>query len=57
VDDRVASRAAARRGVETPPLSAYRLRPARRGGLLFGYGGVSPRQIRDGVRALAGMSY
>jgi GntR family transcriptional regulator/MocR family aminotransferase len=56
VDDRAASAAAAGCGVETPPLSAYRVRPSRRGGLLLGYGGVSPRQIRDGVRALAGIS-
>jgi GntR family transcriptional regulator/MocR family aminotransferase len=53
VDDRAASRAAAAAGVEVPPLSVYRVRPSRRGGLLMGYGGVNPRQIRDGVRALA----
>jgi GntR family transcriptional regulator/MocR family aminotransferase len=56
VDDRKASEAAATCGVEAPPISAYRFRPSRRGGLLLGYGGVSPRQIRDGVRALAGIS-
>jgi GntR family transcriptional regulator/MocR family aminotransferase len=53
VDDRAASRAAADAGVEVPPLSTYRVRPSRRGGLLIGYGGVNPRQIRDGVRELA----
>jgi GntR family transcriptional regulator/MocR family aminotransferase len=52
VDDREASAAAAAAGVEAPPVSAYRLRPSRRGGLLLGYGGITPRQIRDGVRAL-----
>jgi GntR family transcriptional regulator/MocR family aminotransferase len=55
VSDRTASQAAADRGVEAPPLSDYRIRPSRRGGLLLGYGGVNPRQIRDGVRALAGL--
>jgi GntR family transcriptional regulator/MocR family aminotransferase len=56
VDDRMASAAAAGCGVEAPPISAYRVRPSRRGGLLLGYGGVSPRLIRDGVRALAGIA-
>jgi GntR family transcriptional regulator/MocR family aminotransferase len=55
-DDRAVSGAAAGIGIETPPLSAYRVRPSRRSGLLLGYGGVNPRQIRDGVRALAGVA-
>jgi len=51
--DRQVSASAARLGVEAPPLSAYRVRASRRGGLVLGYGGVNPRQIRDGVRTLA----
>jgi GntR family transcriptional regulator/MocR family aminotransferase len=53
VDDRAAASAAAAVGVEAPPVSAYRVRASRHGGLMLGYGGVQPRQIRDGVRALA----
>jgi GntR family transcriptional regulator/MocR family aminotransferase len=53
VDDREASRRAGVLGVEVPPLSAYRLKPGGRGGLLLGYAATPPRQIRDGVRRLA----
>jgi GntR family transcriptional regulator/MocR family aminotransferase len=52
-DDREASRAAARAGVEAPPLSAYGLDGRCPAGLLLGYAGLEPRQIRDGVRRLA----
>jgi GntR family transcriptional regulator/MocR family aminotransferase len=53
VDDRVVSAAAALAGIEAPPLSAYYLGDCPRGGLLLGYGGSTPRQIREGVRRLA----
>jgi GntR family transcriptional regulator/MocR family aminotransferase len=52
VDDRQAFKAAARAGIEAPPLSSYSLEPCRRGGLLLGYAGSDVRQIRDGVRRL-----
>jgi GntR family transcriptional regulator/MocR family aminotransferase len=54
VDDRVAARAAAEAGVTTAPLSAYRMGAPGRGGLLLGYAAFPPRDIRDGVRRLAG---
>ena len=51
-EDRTASRAAAQAGVETPPLSSYRIEHSDRGGLLLGYAGWDARQIHDGVRRL-----
>jgi GntR family transcriptional regulator / MocR family aminotransferase len=53
VDDRVASRRAAARGVDAPPLSAYAIGPLARGGLLLGYAAVDEREIREGVERLA----
>ena len=53
-DDRAASQAAARVGVEAPALSSYYLTRPSQGGLLLGYAGWEPRQIRDAVRRLAG---
>jgi GntR family transcriptional regulator/MocR family aminotransferase len=52
-DDRAAARAAAAAGVEAPPLSTYRLRPSRRGGLLLGYAAYPPPALREGVERLA----
>jgi GntR family transcriptional regulator/MocR family aminotransferase len=52
-DDRQASQAAARAGVEVPPLSHYCVERRRRGGLLLGYAGSEPRQIREAVRRLS----
>jgi GntR family transcriptional regulator / MocR family aminotransferase len=52
-DDRAASTAAAARSVEAAALSAFRMRPTGPGGLLLGYAGLSPREIRDGVDRLA----
>jgi GntR family transcriptional regulator/MocR family aminotransferase len=51
-DDRQASLAAARVGVEAPPLSRYCVEPPKRGGLVLGYAGSDPRQTRDAVRKL-----
>ena len=44
---------AARQGVEIAGVSPYRLSPAGRGGLIFGYSNLSERQIADGVTRLA----
>lgn len=53
VDDRAVAAAAARRGVEAPPLSAfYRGRPPRPG-LLLGYAGVGEAETRHGLERLA----
>ena len=54
-DDLAVSDAALAAGIEAPPLSAYRLTPGGRPGLLLGYASSEPRQIRDGVRRLAGV--
>jgi GntR family transcriptional regulator/MocR family aminotransferase len=51
-DDKQASQAAARAGVEVPPLSHYCVERRGRGGLLLGYAGSEPRQIREAVRRL-----
>jgi GntR family transcriptional regulator/MocR family aminotransferase len=51
-EDRPASQAAARVGVEVPPLSDYCAERPARGGFLLGYAGSDARQIRDGVRRL-----
>jgi GntR family transcriptional regulator/MocR family aminotransferase len=53
-DDRLAARAAAGRNVETTPLSAYCIQPPARAALRLGYTGYTPKQIWEGVRALAG---
>jgi GntR family transcriptional regulator/MocR family aminotransferase len=52
-EDQEASQAAARAGVEAPPLSSYGVERRARGGLLLGYAASDARQIRDGVRRLA----
>jgi GntR family transcriptional regulator/MocR family aminotransferase len=52
-DDREASQAALRAGVEAPPLSTYSVERRQPGGLLLGYAGSDARQIRDAVRRLA----
>jgi GntR family transcriptional regulator / MocR family aminotransferase len=51
-DDRQASRAAARVGIDAVPLSSYCIERRERGGLLLGYGGTEARQIGDAVRRL-----
>ena len=38
--------------IEAPPLSAYALSTLKRGGLVLGYAGISPKQVRDGVRSM-----
>jgi DNA-binding transcriptional MocR family regulator len=51
-DDRAWAGAAAAVGIEAPALSSYRVEGHGRGGLLLGYAGFEPRQIRDAVRRL-----
>jgi len=51
-DVAVAERAAAN-GILVTPLSSCYFRPPARGGLILGYGGTTPHEIRDGVRRLA----
>ena len=46
--------AAAEAGVGIYPVAPYYLRPPRRAGLLLGYTCLQEREIRAGVRALAG---
>jgi GntR family transcriptional regulator/MocR family aminotransferase len=53
VDDRQVCAAAFAVGVEAAALSTYYMGPCDRGGLLLGYGGVTPPQIDDGMRRLA----
>ncbi len=53
VDDADASRRAANRGVEAPPISLYRIRAEGQGGLMLGYAAVDGTHTRDGVRRLA----
>jgi GntR family transcriptional regulator/MocR family aminotransferase len=45
--------AAAREGVAVAGVSPYRLSPAPRGGLIFGYSNLSERLIADGITRLA----
>ncbi|MBI5879933.1 MAG: PLP-dependent aminotransferase family protein [Chloroflexi bacterium] len=51
-DDRAVSSRLLDAGIEAPPLSQYALGPLTRGGLVLGYAGLTPRQIRDGVRRM-----
>lgn len=45
--------AAAREGVAVAGVSPFRLSPAPRGGLIFGYSDLSERAVEDGVIRLA----
>jgi GntR family transcriptional regulator / MocR family aminotransferase len=49
----VARPAAAREGVAVAGVTPYRLSPAPRGGLIFGYSDLNERAIADGVARLA----
>jgi GntR family transcriptional regulator/MocR family aminotransferase len=53
LDEATVIAAAAREGVAVAGVSPYRLSPARRGGLIFGYSNLEERQIADGVERLA----
>jgi GntR family transcriptional regulator/MocR family aminotransferase len=51
-DDRAVSSEAARRGIETLPLSRYYYDAPARQGLILGFGCATREQIRDGVAGL-----
>ena len=53
VNDRQVADQATRHGVETRPLSDFRVADSARGGLLLGYAAYPPEAIRTGVRTLA----
>lgn len=53
VDDRSAFRAASAAGVEVTPLSAYCIKPQKRGALRLGYTGYKQREIWRATRSLA----
>ena len=52
MDDVALTRRAAEAGISVRPLSICYLKPPERGGLILGYGGATPQQIREGVQAL-----
>jgi GntR family transcriptional regulator/MocR family aminotransferase len=52
-DDRELARNAARHGVDTFPLTAYRLASAGRSGLLLGYAAFTEQEITAGMQRLA----
>ncbi len=53
VDETTVVAAAARRGVRVNGVTPYRLSPAERGGLIFGYSAINERVVADGVARLA----
>jgi GntR family transcriptional regulator/MocR family aminotransferase len=53
LDEATVVAAAARLGVAVQGLSRYRLSPAGRGGLIFGYANLTQNAIADGMGALA----
>jgi len=53
LDEATVIAAAAREGVAVAGVSPYRLSPAPRGGLIFGYSDLDERLIADGVSRLA----
>jgi GntR family transcriptional regulator / MocR family aminotransferase len=55
VDDQAAAKRAGARGVRVLPLSWLRIEPAERGALLLGYAAANEREIRAGVKRLAGV--
>ena len=54
MDDRKVAARAARLGIEVQPVSRYQLGPGGTPGLVLGFGSITPRQIREGMRQLAG---
>lgn len=53
IDDQAAARAAAEYEIDVTPLSRYCAEVRQPDGLVLGYGGVTPRQIRAGAETLA----
>jgi GntR family transcriptional regulator/MocR family aminotransferase len=52
VNDVAVVQRAAKAGISVMPLSFCYAKPPARGGLILGYGGADPRQIREGMRKL-----
>jgi GntR family transcriptional regulator / MocR family aminotransferase len=52
LDEAAVIAAAAREGVAVAGVTPYRLSPAPRGGLIFGYSDLNERAIADGVMRL-----
>ena len=53
LDEETVIAAAAGEGVAVASVSPYRLSPASRGGLIFGYSNLTEREIADGITRLA----
>jgi GntR family transcriptional regulator/MocR family aminotransferase len=53
LDEAAVISAAAREGVAIAGVSSYRLSPAPRGGVIFGYSNLGERAIADGIERLA----
>jgi GntR family transcriptional regulator/MocR family aminotransferase len=53
LDEPTVIAAAAREGVAVAGVSPYRISPAPRGGLIFGYSNLNERAIADGIARLA----
>ncbi len=53
LDDRNVSQLAQQLGVDTPPLSVYRLQDRPLQGLVLGYAGIAPQEIETGMQRLA----
>jgi len=52
VDDRYTSRHLAQHGITAPPLSAYRLEPFPRGGLVLGYAAINVDKIYQAAQRM-----
>ncbi len=52
-NDLAVSQAISERNISAPAISAYALKPQKRGGLVLGYAALTPREIRKGVKDLA----
>jgi GntR family transcriptional regulator/MocR family aminotransferase len=53
VSDVAVAERAARKGILVTPLSSCHFRAPVRGGLILGYGGTTPHEIKEGVKKLA----
>jgi GntR family transcriptional regulator/MocR family aminotransferase len=55
MDDRAVVRQAANYDLHLTPISSFSIEPLARKGLLLGYGGFTPRELRAGVRRLGAL--
>ena len=53
VNDKDVSQAIAEHNISAPAISAYALKPQKRGGLVLGYAALTAREIRKGIKDLA----